>query len=411
MSELDQPKKFNYKARDQRGKIINGTVQANSSADVTRELVRGGLVPLEIKGGGGVSLRGEFEIRKTAKPRDLVLATRQMAAMLDSGLNYIEAIDVVRGDCQDIVLKNALSEVRYQVQNGSSLAVAMENQGRVFPPMVINLIMAGETAGRVKEAMNQVADQLDASDRLRAKVKKAMMYPVILAVISGIIFTGMMLFLVPKFIQAFKDLGTNVELPKLTQIVVAGSDLMKVGLIPSIIALVVIIFVYKSNAHRPAVREVMDPLKLRLPVFGKLFHKIALARMTRDLSGLLNAGVERLEALEITAKTCGNIRMERALLAAREAQREGRPLVAPLREEPLFPPMLLQMVDAGERSGRTPFMLEKAAAIYDRDVDQITDNLAALIEPIFIAMLGVMIGVLVIAIYLPYLSIGKALSG
>lgn len=405
-------KRYVYKARGSSGKVVEGTVNAERETDVTKELLRNGLVPLSVKDASGLSLTADFDIRKTAKPRALVITTRQLATMLDSGLNYIEALDVVRADCEDRVLANALGEVRHEIQNGSSFSKAMAKQGQVFPDTVINLITAGESAGKIKDAMNQVADALDAQDQLRAKVKKAMMYPAVVAAISAIVFGFMMLYLVPKFTEAFTDLGgPDAQLPFLTRMVVGASDVMKIGIPIALVLIVPAFFVYRANKHKDGVREVVDPLKLKLPVFGNLFHKMALARISHDLSGLLGAGVERLEALTITANTCGNITMKRALLAARDAQRNGRPLTAPLKEEVLFPATLVTMIEAGEKSGRTAFMLEKAAAIYDRDIDQITDNLSALIEPLFIALLGGMVGVLVIAIYLPYLSIGDVIGG
>ncbi|GAB2732658.1 type II secretion system F family protein [Nocardioides pakistanensis] len=406
----DQVKQFTYKARNADGKEVTGVAKATTKTDVTKELLFRGLVPLSVSSpnAGGLSLQTEITLRRTAKKRDLVLATRQMAAMLDSGLSYIEAIDVVKNECEDTVLKNALTEVRLAISNGSTMSAALAAQGEVFPPVMINLITSGEAGGQVKQSMNRVADQFDAEDQLRAKIKKAMMYPAVVFVLSGVVFVVMMLFLVPSFASTFEEIGgPGTELPALTRAVVAVSDAMR-WLLPAFAMAVVPGWIwYRRIKHRPKVREFVDPLKLRLPIFGNLFHKIALARFTRNLSGLLGAGVERLQALTIAAETVGNIKMERAIIAAREAQRRGQPLVEPLRAEPLFPGMVIQMVEAGERSGRTAYMLEKAADIYDRDVDQITDNMSALIEPLFLVGLGVMVGTLVIAIYLPYLSIGN----
>lgn len=407
-------KQFTYRARNSAGKVVPGAAKALAKADVTRELLRQGLTPLSIKGGGvtGVGLSTEIKLRKTAKKRDLVITTRMLAAMFDSGLSYIESLDIVREDCPDPLLASGLNEVRIAVANGSSLSEALAAQGDVFPPMMINLITSGEAGGKVKEAMNRVADQLDAEDRLRAKIKKAMMYPMVVMAISSLVFGFMMLYLVPQFSKTFKDLGgPDTQLPKLTQMVVGVSSLMQVALPIAAVLIIPGMLWYRHVKNRERVREVVDPLKLKMPIFGNLFHMIALARFTRNLSGLLDAGVERLEALEITAKTCGNIMMERAVMAARDAQRQGRPLVTPLRAEPLFPNLVTKMVEVGERSGRTGFMLSKAADIYDRDVDQITDNMSALIEPLFLVIMGLMVGVLVIAIYLPYLSIGDVIDG
>lgn len=399
---------YTYKARTSEGKILSGKAKAQSNADITNELLRRGLVPLKVKGGPNAGLQTEIAVRKTAKHRSLVITTRMLSSMFDAGLSPLESLDVaIDGADDDLVLKNALIETRIQVQQGVPMSSAMASQP-AFPPTVINFLKAGETSGDIKGAFLRIADQYDAEDRLRSKVKKAMMYPIVVTIISGIIFSFMMLYLVPQFAESFKAIGgEGAKLPMLTQMVVSASSIMKFAL-PALLAVVVPAFLwYKGHKNDEKVREVMDPFKLKLPIFGNLFHKIALARFTRNLSGLLAAGVERLEALEITAETVGNISMERAVLAARDAQRQGQALVDPLKAEPLFPNMVIQMVEVGERSGRTGEMLGKASDIYDRDVDQITDNMAALIEPLFLVVLGAMIAVIVIAIYLPYLSIGE----
>lgn len=407
-------KSFTYEARDSDGKVVSGTAKAERSEDVVRELLTRNLVPLKVKGGGaaGAGLQTDITLRKTAKPRELVLVTRQMAAMIDSGLDYIEAIDVVRGDCEDQILRSALGEVRAEIQNGIPFSQALKNRGEVFPPVVVNLITAGEASGDIKGAMNAAADTLDAADQLRAKVKKAMMYPMVVTAVTVLIIVFMLVYLVPQFTATFKELGgPDTKLPGLTQMVVHASNIAKIVVPLSFVGFVPAFIAYKRVKHRDNVREVVDPFKMKLPVFGKLFHKIALARFCRNLSGLLNAGVDRIEALEISARTVGNIQMERAVMAARKEVTMGRPFVEPLKAEPLFPAMLIQFVEAGDKSGRTGFMLGKAAEIYDRDVDQVTDNMTALIEPLLLAFAGVCIGLIVIAIYLPYLSVGDVISG
>ncbi len=404
----DEVYDYTYTARGPDDKLIRGKAKAQCEADIAKELSRRGLTPLKIKGGPGAGLQTEIAMRKTAKHRSLVITTRMLAAMFDAGLSPLESLDVaIDGADDDLVLKNALIETRLKVQQGIPMSAAMASQP-AFPPTVINFLKAGETGGDIKGAFLRIADQYDAEDRLRSKVKKAMMYPMVVTIISAIIFAFMMLYLVPQFAESFKDIGgEGAELPMLTRGVVAASGILKFAMPISVVVVVPMVLWYKAHKNDEKVREFMDPFKLKLPIFGNLFHKIALARFTRNLSGLLGAGVERLEALEITAETVGNISMERAIIAARDAQRQGQALVDPLKAEPLFPSMVIQMVEVGERSGRTGEMLGKASDIFDRDVDTITDNLSALIEPLFLVILGAMISVIVIAIYLPYLSIGQ----
>lgn len=403
----DEVYDFTARVRMPDGKTAVRKAKAARKSDVVNALAAEGLIPLKVSGGPGVGLKTEIQVRKTAKHRSLVITTRMLATMFEAGLSPVESLDVVINDCEDLVLRNALTEVRERVINGEPLSKAMASQP-AFPPAVINFVTAGEASGSIREAFERVADQYDAEDKLRSKVKKAMMYPLVVFAISGIIFVFLMLFLVPQFAATFTELGgPDAKLPLLTRMVVSASDIMRWALPLFLVLTVPAFFTYRANKNKEGVRQVVDPLKMKLPIFGNLFHKIALARFSRNLSGLLNAGVDRLEALTIASTTVGNIVMERAIMAARDAQQNGQPLIEPLKAEPLFPGMIIQMVEVGERSGKTGPMLAKAADIYDRDVDQITDNMAALIEPIFLVVLGVMITTIVLAIYLPYLSIGN----
>lgn len=397
---------YGYTARNtETGKKVTGTAKATNKNVVSSALLDRGMIPLKVKGGPseGAGLNTEITVRKVAKHRDLVITTRLLATMFEAGLSPLAALDFAAKDCEDEILKNALVEIRMQVANGVPLSEAMRSQP-AFPPTIANFIAAGETSGDVKDALERVATQYDWEDKMRAKVKKAMMYPVVVAIISGIIFAGMMLFLVPKFAESFADLAPGSQLPFLTRVVVAASNILKYALPIAAVTLIPTWIWYKRVKDKPEIRAVMDPFKMSLPVFGNLFHKIALAKFCRNLSGMLVAGVERLEALQITAETVGNVKMEEAIWKAHAAQRNGEPLVEPLREEELFPPLVIQMVEVGEESGQTGMMLGRAADIYDRDVDTITDNMAELIQPLFMVVIGGMIAVIVIAIYLPYMS-------
>ena len=408
-------REFKWKASTPDGKTIQGVATAATIGDVSSELLRRGLYPIDggIKpSASGLSFDKEISLRKTSKHRSLVIAARQIATMLDSGLTYLQALDVVLDDCEDHILADGLAAVREDVRQGGLLAESMVKYPNSFPDLMINLIRAGEVSGNVKAAMNQVADSLEAEDELRAKVRKAMMYPTVVLVLSTIIFAFLMMYLVPTFAKMYDELSFGeAKLPALTRMVVSVSSFMTspwVGIV--IVGLVVGLFWYRSHKRDQNVREFVDPLKIKMPVFGNLFHKIAIARFCRNLSNLLAAGVDTLEALDITSKTVGNIMIERATLEALEAHKQGKLLVDPLRAEPLFPAMLIQMVLVGEESGRLAYMLGKAADIYDRDIDAITDNMSALIEPLFMMVLAGMVGTTAVAIYLPYISIGDVIG-
>ena len=258
---------YSYVARNNESKQVTGTAKALCRSDVVHELLRRGLTPLSIKGGpesGGGAV--DIQFRKSAKKRDLVVTTRQLASMFDAGMNYVQAFDIVQADTEDPTLASGLNEVKLAIQQGSKLSEALAAQGDLFPPSMINLITAGEAGGQVKDAMNRVADQLDSEDRLAAKVKKAMMYPMVVAVISIVIFAVMMLVLVPKFSATFDDLGA--ELPAMTKAVVAISDWSVVGM-PILLVLTIPTFLwYRTQKNKTYMREFMDPKKLKLPVFG-----------------------------------------------------------------------------------------------------------------------------------------------
>lgn len=399
-------KSFQYTARNLEGKQITGTAKAVNAHDVTRELLRQNLTPLKVKKraaelGGGP---------KRAKARAIVIATRMLAAMIDAGLMFPEAIEVVRKDCEDVALANALAEVSIDITAGLKLSAALAKHPYVFPEMMVNLITAGEDSGKVKESMLRVADNLEKSDELKAKIKKACMYPGIVLFIASVMFSLMMLFIVPAFAKTYEELSDGkVGLPFLTQIVINASEVMK-WLVPLLaVILTFVILWYRRHSHENWLREIVDPLKFKLPVFGNMFHKIALARFCHTMSTTEGSGVDRLEALKITARTVGNITMEKVIMEARDAQRRGERLAPTLAKEPLFPSMIISMIEAGEKSSKVPHMMEKTAAIYDRDVDTITDNMAELINPILLVVVGCMVCVLVIAIYLPYIKIGQVI--
>ncbi|KQP63149.1 type II secretion system F family protein [Nocardioides sp. Leaf285] len=387
------------------GTIVNRKAKAARRSDVVNALDEQGLVPLRISGGPGVR-SGEIQVRKAAKHRALVTTTQMLSGMISARLTPVEAFEVLIDDCEDLALRNAMTEVRDRIVNGEKLSAAMASQP-AFPPQMINFVVAGEAAGDLPGAFDRIAKQYDAEDRLRSKVKKALAYPIIVSIVAGAVFAAMMLYMVPSFAASFVDIGgEGTKLPLLTRAVVAISDVCRYAIPAFLVAFVPALLAYRANKHKDGVRAVVDPLKMKLPVLGRLFHKIALARFARNLSGLIAANVDRLEALEITAKTVGNVAMEKAVMAARTAQKNGQRLVDPLKDEPLFPTMIIKMIDAGERSGQTGPMLEKAADLYDRDVDQITDNMTSLIEPLFLVVLGGMIVTIVLAIYLPYLQLG-----
>lgn len=409
---IAEDKKFNYKARDLDGIIRHGTGQAQSRRHITNELNKRGWTPLDVRE-GGASLFTNFEItlRKRSKLSSLVIGIRQLAACLEAGLPMGRALEIM-GESDDQIFADGVRAVARDVEAGRPLSEAMRRQPNAFPSMIPDMLQAGETGGYLAKSAAQVADNIEAEDNLRTKIKKALTYPALVIGLSGGIFIFMMVYIVPTFASLYSSMSDGkVQLPALTRMVVAVSNSMVFTLPALAVAIVAFFFWYRKYGQTEKVREVWDPIKLKIPVFGKLFHFISLARFTRNFGSLLSSGVPMQESLKMTSQIVNNISMERAILAARDAVMRGRALIDPLKAEAeLFPNMVIQFIHAGQESGETPQMLQKASAIYDRDVNKITDNLTALIEPLFIIILAFMVGTIAIAIYLPYLNIGNLMD-
>jgi len=408
MSAVALDKKYNYKARDADGDIRTGVAEAADDFRVAQTLMERGWTPLAIsEGGPGLTTDFEIQLRTKAKLISNVIGTRQMYECIEAGLPLVDTLDIM-ADSDDQIYARAMRGVKRDVADGRELSAAFRRHPNAFPAMLPNMLQAGEKGGFLGKAAGQAADSFEAEASLRAKIQKAVMYPAVVMGLAAVIFIFMMVYIVPTFAGLYSEMSDGqAELPALTRMVVAVSNSM-IWLLPALgVGIVAFVIWYRRHGKDERVREIWDPMKLKIPVFGKLFHMISLARFTRNLGSLLKAGVTVVESLELTAEIVGNIAMERAILAARDAVNRGRALTEPLVREDLFPKLVTQFISAGEASGKTDQMLFAAAGIYDREVDKITDNLTALIEPFFIVVLGVMVGVIAIAIYLPYLNIGE----
>ncbi len=352
-------------------------------------------------------------VGKKARPkaRSLVAMSRQLELCLQVGMDTRDALTLIRsGDINDPVLDHGLSEVIKAMGDGIKMSEAMSRLPYIFPQIMIETIRSGEKTD-LSEAASRVADDLEASDEQRAKIKKATTYPLVLAAVSSMIFIFMMVYVVPQFAIQYKNLsGGRVGLPALTQAVMVLSDQMMWGVPTLAIVGVVTYFWYRRNSQETKVREFVDPLKLKLPVFGTLFHKIALTRFCRTLASLSDNSIHIVDALEITSGSVGNITMERAILNARDAKNRGEQLLDPLEKEPLFPKLLIQFLSIGEATGKMGDSLRSICKLYERDVDSITNRMEALIQPIFLVVIGAMVAIIALAVYLPYFNLGDAVS-
>ena len=398
-------KTFEYAVRDREGKIVKGRLEATDQAAVANKLKSIGVAPVSIEEVSTSGLNAEFKIpgfSEKIKQKDLAIMARQMATMINSGLSLLRALTIVAEQTENKPLARTLGQVRGDVEQGVALSVALNKHPNVFPPLMINMVKAGEVGGFLDQVLVSVADNFEAEVKLRGKIKSAMTYPVVVFVIAILATVGMLLFIVPVFENMFTDLGGKLPAP--TQFLVTLSQGLKWAIGPLVAALIVFTWWWSKHKNDKAIREKLDPLKLKVPVFGKLFQKVAVARFTRNFGTMLRAGVPILQALDIVGETSGNLVLEKAAQSVAESVRAGQSLAGPLSLHPVFPPMVVQMMAVGEDTGALDTMLEKVAEFYDQEVEATTDQLTSLIEPLMIVVIGGVVGGMIIALYLPIFS-------
>jgi type IV pilus assembly protein PilC len=395
---------FDYKVRDPEGRFREGRVKADTETAVAEKLMAMGYVPLEVKR-AGVGLQKELSFgRKRVKLKDLAIFSRQLATMIDAGLTLMRGLSILAEQLENPSLREVVAKVRQDVEGGHSLSSAFANDPhKTFPPFMVSMTRAGETGGFLDVAMLQVAETFEAEVKLRGKIKAAMTYPVVVFVMAILMCTAMLLFIVPIFEGLFNDLGGTLPLP--TRILVALSGAMKFIAPGFLVFAVVFVFWWRRHKNDEAVRNVVDPLRLKLPVFGMLSRKIALCRFARNLSTLLRSGVPILASLEIVSDTIGSVVISRALADVRQSVAQGDSIAGPLGKHEVFPPMVVQMIASGEETGAVDHMLSRIAKFYDEEVEATTEALTSLIEPLMIAFLGVVVGGMLVALYLPIFSV------
>ena len=397
---------FEYKVRDKAGKLTTGKLAAENQTQVAAKLKQMGYAPVSItQANAGMSK--ELTLpgmgKKKVKLKDLAVFSRQFATMINSGLSLLRALSILVDQTENKRLGEVLADVRTDIETGNSLSAAMAKHPDVFPPLMVNMCKAGEVGGFLDSVLLQIAENYEAEVRLRGKVKAAMTYPVVVFVLAILMCIVMLIFIVPTFAGLFSSLGGTLPLP--TRVLVGMSEGLRVfGPVLAVLA-VVGMQVWKRVKNKPGVRDVVDPMKLKIPVFGNLFQKIALARFARNLGTMMKSGVPILQSLDIVATTTGSVVIEKATRAVQDSVRNGESLSGPLSEHPVFPPMVVQMMAVGEDTGALDTMLMKIAQFYDEEVEATTESLTALIEPLMIAFLGALVGSMIIALYMPMFKI------
>lgn len=398
-------KSYEYTVRNRSGKIVKGRVEAPNQAAVASRLRAMNVAPLSISEVSTSGLNREINLfgGKRVALKDLSIMARQMATMINSGLSLLRALSILAEQTENPALAKVLFQVRADVEAGVSLSAALGRHPQIFPPLMINMIKAGEIGGFLDQVLVSVAENYESEVKLRAKIKSAMTYPVVVFCFAILAVVGMLLFIVPIFVGMFESLGGDLPLP--TQILVTMSSIMK-WLAPAIlVALIPSMTWWRRHKNDESVRRRVDPLKLKVPIFGNLMRKVAISRFTRNFGTMIHAGVPILQALDIVGETSGNMVIENAAKAVRESVRSGQSLAGPLNEHPVFPPMVVQMITVGEDTGALDEMLHKIAAFYDQEVETTTEQLTSLIEPLMIAVLGAIVGGMIIALYMPIFSI------
>lgn len=403
---------FTYRAVDSRGgSLIKGSMEAASESAVTGKLRAQGLTPLEIKPLSKTGMHREIRISGfggTVKPKSLAIFTRQMAGLLNAGLPLMRTLAILIEQTEDKKLQPALIAVQADVESGQSFSSALGRHPDVFPPLMISIVRVGETGGFLARAMHSLAENYQKESELQNKIRSAVTYPIIVLIVAIVGVLAMVTFVVPVFENMFAGLGTALPLP--TQLLVNISRNMW-WILPLLIVLIIIVTVWwLQNRNKERVRRILDPFKLKVPIFGKVFTKMAVARFSRNLSMMLDAGVPIIQALGIVGQASNNWAVEQAVHEVQESVRQGRSFSAPLAKAGVFPTMVPQMVAVGEESGTLSEMLASIADFYEDEVDTATSQLSATIEPILIVGLGILIGGMVISLYLPIFTLYSELS-
>jgi len=397
---------FAYEALDTDGAVRKGKIQSDSKDAAATTLAAQNLVPLSVdETGRGIQRElslPKFGGRTTLK--DLAILARQFASMTAAGLTLLRALNILAEQTAKPKLKAAVEAVSSEVQEGSTLSNAMSKHPDHFPSLMISMVRAGESGGFLDDALARIATMYEADASLRGKIKSAMTYPVIVLIFSLLLGSGVIIFIVPIFEKMFKQLGGDLPLP--TQIMVSVSHNAYWVLPLTLVAVAVAVRVYRKSVRRnAALRLKVDRYKLRLPVFGPLMTKLAISRWARTLGTLLAVGVPIIRALEIVGGTAGNAVVAEAMEDVKAAVRVGAPISRPLAKHPLFPAMVVQMMEVGEQTGQTSQMLEKVADFYEDEAKTATESLTSALEPLMVVLLGAVIGVMVICLYLPMFSV------
>jgi type IV pilus assembly protein PilC len=386
------------------GKNRNNIVQKGEMEAASEDVVRSNLgklriTPTKIKKKPKDLFENVAFLQPKVTQKDVILFCRQFSTMIDAGLPIIQCMDILYSQQENATFKKMLKNIKEQVESGATLADSLKKYPNQFDDLFVNMVAAGEAGGILDTILRRLSMYMEKAAKLKSQVKGALTYPIVTIIIAILVVAVILVFVIPVFQQMFDDMGGVLPTP--TLIVVSISEFVKSKIHWIIIGLVIFIFAFKKYYKTENGRKTIDATVLKLPVFGLLLRKVAVAKFTSTMGTMLSSGVAILEALDIVAKTSGNKTIERAIYTVRSGIAEGRTMADPLAESGVFPAMVCQMISVGESTGALDAMLQKIADFYEEEVDQSVENLTALIEPFMLVFLGVVIGGLVVAMYLP----------
>ncbi|MDD4003847.1 MAG: type II secretion system F family protein [Elusimicrobiaceae bacterium] len=402
--------KFEYQARDAAGLIVSGIIEAPDqklAMERLRNIAKLSVFEIHEK------VPSQFDrfidriniFKPKVKSKELVIFSRQLSTLVGAGVPIVQGLGILEAQAETAVFRMVLQSIKTDIEAGLGIADAMKKHPKVFSTLYVSMIRAGEVGGILDTILERLSAYLEQAENLKGKVKSAMMYPLVVGLIAGVVTVFLMVFVIPTFKNIFGSFGAALPFP--TRVVIAISDFLKSQIVAVILFPFAAWFAFKKLYATEKGRAIVDFNILRMPVFGILLKKVAIAKFTRTLGTLIRSGVPILQGLETVAATAGNVVIERAVMDCRESVKEGGRLVEPLKKSSIFPPMVVQMIGVGEETGSLDAMLVRIADFYDQEVDTAVKGLTSMIEPIIIVVMGVVIGGIVIAMFLPMLSLGQ----
>ena len=397
---------YAYRVRDKEGKVHKGTMEGSSSDRVAIALRGQGFQPITIEEKKTSGLSGDVRIpglTDRVKSKDVAIFSRQFATMINAGLSLLRSLSILADQTDSPALANVILEVKSDVEKGTSLSQAMERHPKAFNPLYTSMVKAGEVGGVLDDTLLRLADTLESQAALKSKIKSAMMYPIAVFGLVVFIVAAMLIFVVPMFESLYADLGGTLPLP--TRLLLIISSALTTYWYMFIAVGFGSWFAFKAWVKTESGRSMFDAIKLKIPIFGNLIHKTAIARFSHTMASLTRTGVPILQAMDIVTETSGNAVVARAIQDVKASVAQGESIAGPLEQHPVFPPMVVQMIAVGEETGALDTMLEKVGEFYDAEVQAMVEGLTSLIEPLLIVVLGATVGGMLISLYLPMFKI------